>query len=248
MDPIHFALLVGAGSAAGLINTLAGGGSLLSVPLLVFIGLPGEIANGTNRIGILAQGLVAIRSFRRAGLPALRLAAPLLPPALIGSWVGAATISRLDGADFQRLFGVVMILLLIPTLRGSLPAQKSAVPRKPWPKPVLITIFFLLGIYGGAIQAGAGLFVLAALKRSGLDLVVGNSVKVVIIFSLTAAAAPIFLLAGQVNGWAALALFIGFACGGWLGAWAALRGGERIIRPVMALAVVAMAGRMLDLY
>ena len=248
MDPIHFALLVGAGTLAGLINTLAGGGSLLSVPLLVFIGLPGEIANGTNRIGILAQGAMAIRSFRRAGLPALRLAAPLLPPVLIGSWIGAALISRLNGAAFERLFGVVMIMLLIPTLRGSLPSKKQKPAPRPWPVPLRIAIFFLLGLYGGAIQAGAGLFVLAALQRTGLDLVLANSVKVVIIFSLTVAAAPIFLFAHQVNGWAALALFIGFACGGWLGAWAALREGEKIIRPVMAVAVVAMAGRMLHLY
>ena len=59
---------------------------------------------------------------------------------------------------------------------------------------------------------------------------------------------PLSVVLLKWPGWAALALFIGFACGGWLGAWAALRGGERIIRPVMALAVVAMAGRMLDLY
>ena len=87
-----------------------------------------------------------------------------------------------------------------------------------------------------------------ALQRSGFDLVVANSVKVVVIFSLTAAAVPIFIWADQVDWTAALALFVGFAIGGTVGAWAAVRGGERIIRPVMALAVLAMAGRMLHLY
>lgn len=248
LDPLHIALLVSAGTAAGLINTLAGGGSLLSVPLLVFLGLPGEVANGTNRIGILAQGMMAIRGFRQAGLPSIRLALPILPPVLIGAWIGAWAIAHIEGAQFERLFGVVMVILLIPTLRGSLPGRKDRPPARPWPRALQIGVFFAVGLYGGAIQAGAGLFLLMALQRSGFDLVVANSVKVVVIFSLTAAAVPIFIWADQVDWTAALALFVGFAIGGTVGAWAAVRGGERIIRPVMALAVLAMAGRMLHLY
>lgn len=111
MDPVDISLLVGAGLVAGVINTLAGGGSLLSVPLLVFVGLPGDLANGTNRVGVLAQNATAIRGFSAAGIPSLRAALPLLAPVLLGSLTGAWAIAQLDAEGFERVFGVVMIAL-----------------------------------------------------------------------------------------------------------------------------------------
>lgn len=248
MDPLNAVLLASAGSVAGVINTLAGGGSLLSVPLLVFLGLPGDVANGTNRVGVLAQNATAMRGFQRAGLPGPRLALPVLATVLPGSWAGAWLISRLDATAFERLFGLVMVALLIPTLRGGLAPRRDASTPPPWPVALRLSVFFAIGLYGGAFQAGVGLVLLAALQRSGIDLVAANSVKVVVIFALTAIALPVFLLAGQIAWAPALYLVVGFAVGGRLGAWIAVRGGERVIRPVMAVAVVALAGRMFGLY
>jgi len=118
LDPLNAVLPASAGSVAGVINTLAGGGSLLSVPLLFFLGLPGDVANGTNRVGVLARNATAMRGFQRAGLPGPRLALPVLAAVLPGSWAGAWLTSRLDATAFERLFGLVMVALLIPTLRG----------------------------------------------------------------------------------------------------------------------------------
>ena len=248
MDPLDIALLVGAGLVAGVINTLAGGGSLLSVPLLVFLGLPGDVANGTNRLGVLAQNATAIRGFAVAGIPATRLAVPVLLPVLLGSSLGALAIAQLEAEAFERVFGVVMLLLLVPTLRGGLARPTAKAAPVAWTLPVRVAVFFAIGLYGGAIQAGVGLVLLVALQRAGLDLVRANAVKVVVTFALTAVALPVFLLEGQFALAPALCLVVGFGLGGRAGAWLAVRSGERLIRPTMVIAVIAMAGRMLGLY
>ena len=128
MSPFESALLVIGGLVAGVVNTLAGGGSLLTVPLLVLVGLPGTLANATNRIGILIQSLVSAWRFRAEGVSAFRASAPVLGPVALGSVAGAFGISRVDDASFERLFGGVMLLLLIPVLRGSTASDAA----KPW--------------------------------------------------------------------------------------------------------------------
>jgi uncharacterized membrane protein YfcA len=248
--------LAAAGLVAGVINTLAGGGTLLTVPVLVAFGLPATVANGTNRVGVLVQNYFAMRGFRREGFDALAESLPILVPAVIGSIAGAAVASRLPSALFERIFGVAMVLLLVPILRGSKakrgPSEGSAAShgsqahaRSPLTNAAL---FGAIGFYGGSIQAGVGIFVIAALARSGLDLVRANAIKVVLIGALTLVALPVFILHGQVHWPYAVATAIGFALGGSLGARLAARGGERVIKPVLVVAVLAMAGRMLGLY
>lgn len=231
---------------AGVINTLAGGGSLITVPLLVFTGLPATVANGTNRIGVLFQNIVAIWRFRQEGLDGLRGATPILVPVLVGSTAGAGLASGLSAEVFRQVFGVAMIALLYPMLRPQ--GRKRDAPAAPRARWANTLIFLAIGLYGGAIQAGVGLFLIAALARSGLDLVRANAVKVVIIGALTLVAVPVFVLRGQVDWVPASALVVGFGLGGELGARAAVLGGERLIRGVLVVAVVAMAGRMIGIY
>jgi len=239
--------LAAGGLVAGVINTLAGGGSLLTVPLLVFLGLPATTANGTNRIGVLAQNLISTLRFREQGLDGLRGAKPILVPVVLGSLVGATLASRMSAELFRQFFGIAMILLLYPMLRTR--------PKQPEPtqKPARSglgnqLVFFGIGLYGGAIQAGVGLLLIAALARSGLDLVRANAIKVVIVGVLTLVAVPVFIAHDQVDWSLASALVVGFGIGGELGARAAVKGGEGLIKPVLVLAVIAMAGRMLGLY
>jgi hypothetical protein len=236
-----------AGMVAGVINTLAGGGSLLTVPILVFLGLPATTANGTNRIGVLFQNIMSTLRFRREGFDGLRGAWPVLIPVMIGSAIGATLASRISAALFQQIFGVAMIALLYPMLRSARPATKDppAAPRSGFGNSL---IFVGIGVYGGAIQAGVGLFLIAALARSGLDLVRANSIKVVIIGVFTLVAVPVFIAHGHVDWTLASALIVGFALGGEIGARAAIQGGERLIRPVLVFAVLTMSGRMLGLY
>lgn len=235
------------GLIAGVINTLAGGGSLLTVPLLVFLGLPATTANGTNRIGVLFQNLVSTLRFRKEGLDGLRGARPVLIAVLIGSATGATIASRMSADLFRQVFGVAMIALLIPMWRSRAAASDAAErpPRASWLNQL---IFFGIGVYGGAIQAGVGIFLLAALARSGLDLVRANAIKVVIVGALTLVAVPVFIAHDQVDWRFASALVVGFAAGGEIGARAAIQGGERLIKPVLTASVLALAGRMLGLY
>lgn len=238
------AILIGGGLAAGVVNTLAGGGSLLTVPLLVLVGLPGTVANGTNRIGILVQNAAAAWRFRALGVSGFRNAAAVVLPVAAGSLAGAATIARVSDPAFETLFGLLMLVVLVPTLRPPRPRLDA----RPWPAPVTALVFFAIGLYGGAFQAGVGLLLVAALAHAGHDLVRANSVKVVVNCALTLFALPAFLLAGQIAWVPALALASGFFAGGEIGARVAVRGGERIVRIAMAVAVVALAGRMLGTY
>jgi uncharacterized membrane protein YfcA len=240
-------LLAVGGLVAGVINTLAGGGSLLTVPLLVFLGLPATTANGTNRIGVLFQNIVSTMRFRKEGLDGIRDAIPILLPVVIGSVLGATVASRMSAEIFRQIFGVAMIALLYPVLRQARPAR-DADSLQPRSRFWNVAIFFGIGLYGGAIQAGVGLFLIAALARSGLDLVRANAIKVVIIGVLTLVAVPVFIAHDQVDWPLASALVVGFGLGGELGARAAVKGGERLIRPVLVVSVIAMAGRMLNLY
>jgi uncharacterized membrane protein YfcA len=245
LSELEAILLIGAGAVAGVVNTLAGGGSLLTVPLLVLIGLPGTVANGTNRIGILIQSGVAAWRFRSEGVSGFGGALPVLAPVAFGSLLGALAISRVADETFERLFGVVMLLLLFPTLRRRSDAPTSA---RPWPRGVRSVVYFAVGLYGGAFQAGIGVVLLFALSHAGFDLVRANAVKMVVVAALTAVAVPVFVAQQQVAWIPAGLVALGFAAGGALGARLAVRGGERLIRPVLTVAVLALAGRMLGLY
>jgi len=244
--------LAAAGLVAGVINTLAGGGTLLTVPALVYFGLPATVANGTNRVGVLMQNVFATRGFRREGLDAVAESLPIVLPAVVGSIAGALVAARMSSELFERVFGVAMLAVLVPILRGARKPAKdmpggsrpeagepAAAPAvEPGRSPLAnAAVFFGIGFYGGSIQAGVGLFVIAALARSGLDLVRANAIKVILVGALTLVALPVFVLHGQIHWPYALVLAAGYSAGG-----------ERVIRPVLVAAVLAMAGRMLGLY
>ena len=242
---LQMALLVGGGLLAGIINTLAGGGSLLTVPLLVVMGLPGTLANGTNRVGILLQSLSATWSFQSAGFSERGTVLPVLVPVAAGALLGAVGISHVPDEIFERIFGVLMLVLLVPLLRPRRPEARSPVR---WSPAVTAVAFFAIGMYAGAIQAGVGLPLLVALLHAGHDVVRANAIKVAVIGVATLLAVPVFAIQGQIAWLPALALGAGFAAGGVLGARIAVRGGERMVRPVLAVAVLLLSARMLGVY
>lgn len=245
MELIDAALVVGAGLVAGIVNAMAGGGSLLTVALLnVFVGLPGLVANGTNRVGVLVQNASSVASYRKEGIRGFRRAVPVLVPVIAGSLLGSLLVSSVTDETFERIFGILMVPLLFLSLRS----PKNVGSQINWHPVTTAVIFFGIGLYGGAFQAGVGLLIVVALSRSGLDLVNANAVKVVVILVLTTIAVPVFIVRGQVDWGFAVVLAIGFAAGGWIGARIAVRGGEKIIKPVLIGAVVALAGRMIGLY
>jgi hypothetical protein len=244
VQPSDALLLLGGGLVAGVVNTLAGGGSLLTVPLLVLLGLPGPVANGTNRVGVLMGSAAATWRLSQLGVSGARDAAPLVVPSALGALLGAFSVVQLPAAAFDRIFGVLMLVLLVPTLRG-VRLERS---RRPLPPFARALACFGIGLYGGAFQAGVGVLLLAVLSLAGVEIVRSTHIKTALNTCFTLLALPIFWWAGQILWPEALVLGAGFSAGGALGARFAVRGGARVIRPVLACAIVALAGRMLGIY
>lgn len=236
-------LLIG-GFFAGVINSMAGGGSLLSVPLLSLAGVEGTLANGTNRIAVLVQNMTGAYGYARRNVGNRKRTVQVLIPAVLGSLVGAMAASQIDDELFELIFG----LLMLPLLALSIWKPKIETDRKPWPLWVSAVVFFGVGLYGGAVQAGVGLIILLVLSRAGFDLVTANAMKTVVIMVITAIAVPVFLYNDQVRWIPALVLSVGMGVGGYLGANFAVDGGERVIRPVLIVVVLVLASRMIGLW
>ncbi|GAB4534558.1 MAG: sulfite exporter TauE/SafE family protein [Anaerolineae bacterium] len=238
--------VIAAGFAAGFINTLAGSGSLITLPLLIFLGLPANVANGTNRVGILLQNVVAVGSFRQQRVLDLRGGLLLSIPAIIGSVLGAQIAINLNEEMMRRTIGALMIVMLIVILirpkrwlegRGEVENQRLT-----W---VQVLIFFAIGVYGGFIQAGVGIFLLAGLVLgAGYDLVRANAVKVLIVLCFTVSALLVFLVNKQVVWSIGLILAVGNMSGAWVASRMAVERGAPFVRWVL-IAVVAISGAKL---
>ena len=234
-------LLVAGGAFAGFVNTLAGGGSFLTVPLLVLAGLPATEANATNRVGVLAASASALWGFRRERVGGLEHTAPVILAVLGGSWLGAWGASVVSDAWFERAFGVVMLLALPLLLKA--PEPRSTGLRTGFGAQAL---FVAVGFYGGAIQAGIGIpLVLVLVGFAGFDLVRANHIKMALVGALTIVALAQFAWAGKIWWLHGAVLAVGNGLGAQLASRWGARAGARLIRPVLVLCVVALAARMI---
>lgn len=242
----QLALLTGAGVAAGVINVMAGGGSLLSVPIMLFLGLPGPVANGTNRISIIAQNIVAVRTFFRRGFSDFRLSLSLAAAATPGAVLGALVGTRLDGEWFDRVLAIVMLAVLVLM---QLPGKKRSGASEPLTRRRLITghlLMFGAGCWGGFIQVGVGFILMPILHRvMGLDLVRTNMHKVFIALSYNLVAILIFASVVSIHWQFGLALAAGNALGGYIGARFSVQGGEVWIRRVFTLVLLIFIAKLL---
>ncbi|WDI30801.1 sulfite exporter TauE/SafE family protein [Hyphococcus flavus] len=239
------ALLFAAGIASGWINVLAGGGSILSVPIMVFMGLPGPVANGTNRIGIIAQNIASVTTFFRKGFSDFKLSASLAACASVGAFFGANVGVKLDGVWFERTLALIMlgILIIMMTGAGQKPADQNGKARN----LVLGHVLFIgAGFWGGFIQIGVGLIQIPILNRvMGLDLVRCNMHKVFIALVFSLVSLAVFAANVEIAWTFGFALAAGHFIGGWLGASSAVAKGEALIKKVFYLALVAMAVKLL---
>jgi len=248
MEPLYWQLplLAALGVFAGILNVLAGGGSLMTLPVLLFLGLPAPIANGTNRIAIFFQNVFAMRSFHKHGIFPWQLALLGLLPALFGSYLGASLAVDIDDALFKRLLALIMVGVLILTALD---------PAKRWRREemsmtglrlvVLLLTFFAIGVYGGFVQAGVGFIIIAALLPHGLDLVRVNAVKVMVIFAFTVVALGVFIWYGQVDWPLGLALALGNSIGGVIGSRLAVKKGHAWLQRVVTVTVLVFALKLL---
>lgn len=238
-----FLVLLAVGIVAGTLNVLAGGGSFLTLPMLIFLGLPPSLANGTNRVGILLQNVGAVWGFRRHGVFDQRSLLWAALPATVGAIFGTWLALEISDQAFQKVLALLMVFLSLWTLWSPRPSSSSAksLAGHPW---ILPLGFFLVGIYGGFIQAGIGFIILAVTTVAGLDLVRGNAVKVLAILCLTTVSLAIFAWQGKVDWALGGALAIGTVLGGQLGVRLTILKGDRFIRRVVTVMVIVFALRL----
>lgn len=243
MTVLQASLLLSGGLAAGFINTLAGGGSAITIPILTeIVGV--SVANGTNRIAILLANASALTRFQRGGAVPWSGLGRLIVPTVLGAALGAWTATAVSGDVMQRVFAVVIVLVAASVmLRPSrwVEGHERDV-REPWRS----LIFFGIGFYGGLVQAGVGFLLLGGLVLgSGMDLVRGNAAKVVLILAYTPVALIFFASASQVDVQVGLVLSIGQMTGAWIAARLAVLKGAAWIRWVLVAAAIVAALRML---
>jgi uncharacterized protein len=242
IDPGHAAILVLAGVATGWINTVAGAGGVIAVPALLLWGLPATVANGTLRVAIVAQNVVGGAGFIRAGaLPKTGVVATTLP-ALVGALGGALLATRLEPRVIEVLLLVAFGVVIISVLR----APRTAGDHPPRLAAATIAGMVIAGFYGGLVQTGVGLVLLAVLTTGiGHDLVAANALKVIVTLAFNVVALVVFALADQVDWIPGLFLAAGSMLGALLGVRFAIKRGHAAIRVVVIVVTVIAAAIVL---
>jgi uncharacterized membrane protein YfcA len=231
-----------AGFAAGFINTLAGSGSLITLPLLILLGLPANVANATNRVGVLLQNVVAVATFRKRGALDLTGSWKLIVTTIAGSVVGALLAVDLDEATLRRVIGVLMLVLLgVMLVNPERWIAEHATRREPR-LLVEVPLFFVIGVYGGFIQVSVGLFLIAGLVLgAGYNVIGANAMKNFLVLLFTAAALVVFVVNDQVDWMLGLLLGAGQAVGAWVAARTAIKHGARFVRWTVIVVVLLSA-------
>jgi uncharacterized membrane protein YfcA len=247
LDHLELIGLALVGVVAGWMNVMAGGGSLLTLPALLFFGVPAPVANGTNRIGILLQSVAAVSTFLRKGFADFRLSVTLAAAASVGAVAGASVGIHLTGIWFDRfLAGILIVIMLLMATGQDAPTgdgARSGAPRRTWIGHLCMVG---AGFWGGMIQVGVGFVLMPILYRvMGFDLVRVNMHKVFIVLIYTPVALAVFSAHVEILWTTGLVLALGMMAGGWLGAHSTIRFGRTWIRRVLFVLLSAFVAKLL---
>jgi len=236
------------GCVAGTLNVIAGGGSFLTLPILIFMGLPATVANGTNRVGILLQNVGAVWGFHRHRMLNWKWALYAAVPATIGAGFGTFAALLVSDLAFRRILSFLMVAITLVTLLRKDAEQdeegQSADDLSLSSIVGLAVAFFIVGLYGGFVQAGVGFLILTATTWVGLDMVRGNAIKVLCVLAFTALSLAIFAWQGKVEWTLGLVLAAGTVLGGQLGVRLTTLKGHRWVKGVVTATVIVFAIRL----
>lgn len=200
IDAFHLILLVVSGVAAGFVNTIAGGGSIFTLPALILLGMPADVANGTNRVGVLMQSLTAVRGFDRHNKLDRGSVVPIVLPTIIGALAGSSVASIIPAEVLKPiLLGTMMAMTLLIVLKpGTIPMEDETVLTLKQ-RPSAVAWLFLAGLYGGFVQAGVGFILLTALAGVlRYDLLRANALKMMCTLVFSVVALGVFIVQDQV--------------------------------------------------
>ncbi len=250
MNWIEISVLIFSGLAVGFINTLAGGGSVISLSVLMLMGLPAPVANGTNRIAVTIQTLTAATVFRRQKVLDLKKGTILGIPSAIGSLLGAYIAIDINESVFEKAFAVIMLIMLVFVFFNPdkyIYGKQELVDKKV--TPFQWVIFFILGVYGGFVHVGIGYFLLAALVlNAGYDLVRANAVKVLIVLMYMPFSFLVFLWMSDINWTYGLVMMIGSVVGAFIASHLAVKRGIAFVKWSVVVVTIFMAGHFLGIY
>lgn len=238
-------LLLVTGIATGFLNVMAGGGSMLSVPIMIFLGVPGTVANGTNRIAILPQNVSAVIAFYRKGFAnfslSLSLAACTIPGTLIGAWLA----TKIPNDQFNTWLAAIMLVVLV-IMSLPQPKQEQALPLTPKKRWAGHLLMILVGFWGGFIHIGVGFLLMPILNRvMGLDLITTNSHKVFIVLCYTVVALLVFASQLELLWAYGIALAIGTTVGGWLAANFQIKQGIGAVKWTLNIVIIIFIIKLL---
>ncbi len=243
---LEYLLLIVVGFLAGFINTIAGGGTLLTMPTLIFMGLPPSVANGTNRIAILIQTAIGVKGFQSKGITTHPFSVYLGISALFGSLIGAQIAVDINAAVFNKILAAIMLLVIIMILFQPKYSIDNLIERTKG-KYLIVTmlIFFFLGIYGGFINAGIGFMMLIILPYfNKLSLVKTNATKVAVVCIYTIGAVIVFAMNDKINLKYGLILAIGNASGAWISSRWSVAKGDKTIKIFVILMISIMSVKL----
>ncbi|TPH13490.1 sulfite exporter TauE/SafE family protein [Litorilituus lipolyticus] len=215
LDIMQAVLLIAIGLIAGVINTLAGGGSNLSLPALMMCGLPADVANATNRVGVLLQSITATKGFYHHKKLEVNSIKNTFWPLLFGGLCGALTASYLEVTLLKPLLlGTMIAVSLWVVLKSDTDAEQKREPKSCYASIGSLLAIFGAGFYGGFVQAGVGFVLIAAfVGMLDYDLLRANAMKVVATVIFTSIALLIFVFRDQVAWLPGLLLGVGSIVG-----------------------------------
>lgn len=247
IDFYLYLLVIVVGFISGFINTLAGSGSLLTLPVLIFMGLPVNVANGTNRIAILLQSIVGVGGFKQKKVFEWQEGLWLTIPSIIGAFLGSVMAVNLDALIMNRVIGALLVVMFFVILfKPEKWINEHAGTIKAKPSIFSFVVFLAIGFYGGFIQAGVGFFLLVGLVLgAGYDLLKANAIKVFIVLAYTIVALGVFIYNKQVSYLLGFVLGFGSMFGAWTATHVAVKWGVSFIRWFLLVTVLAFAIKML---
>ncbi|MFK7809842.1 MAG: sulfite exporter TauE/SafE family protein [Saprospiraceae bacterium] len=238
------------GLFAGILNTLAGNGSAITLSILTeVLGLPANLANGTNRLGVFAQGLTGSLTFYKHGKLNIGRSKRIIALVTIGAIVGVLVAVWVSNEQFKSVFRFLMLAMLVVILVKPKRWLQDSNPEKELSPFLSVPLFLALGFYGGFIQMGMGVFFLAVMVLvARYSIIEANAVKIFVVMLYTIFVIAIFQWKGLIDWRIGLILASGQAIGGWLAATFASRfpaadlWAYRLLVVVVVLALLNMFG------
>ena len=243
-----------AGVGCGFINALAGGGSLLTITLLILFGLPAQIANATNRISLVVLNGTAAFGYMRGGIKDRKTFFWLLFPGFFGSLIGAYLAVFLDEKLFSKIFGILLIVAALPAILNPKAFRAPPLEKRDYssdekkPTLTLQLVFFFIGIYSGFIQIGIGVWILLALIFVGkYGVHHSNTIKSQFLILTTGVSSTVFIIENKVILIISLVLSMGTMLGSWLATVMAKKTEIRWINWLLLFAAIGAALKLFEI-